>query len=201
MKKLLLTSLLTITAAVAFGQGTVYFANDTLTLPGTTHLVRFAAADTPGNVFALANAPAVGTNFFVQLYYGASTITSPDDSSLVAVTSNPAKLRGSTTTAPGVWSSGGARTLTGFDYASGSVALVVRVWDSIDGTKTYANTTTTRGESALFLYTLPSSASAPAGDFNMVNFGGVMLQVVPEPSTIALAGLGAAAFLIFRRRR
>src|SRR5258708_1213981 len=92
------------------GQGYVFFANDTglLTSP-PDRLIRFASADIPGNPFGTNNAPAVSTNFLVQLYYGNSTAS---EWSLVPVSSAPARLRSSTTAMPGVWVGGGDRTLS-----------------------------------------------------------------------------------------
>jgi len=199
MKKLILTTLTSLAAISAFAQGTVNFLNDSVTLTSPPdRLIRFLDANTPGNVFGIAGAPAVGTNFFVQLYYGATTITSL--SSLQAVTSAPSRLRGSTTTAPGTWSAGGFRTLDGFAFGSGDVLLQVRVWDiGPNGTATF-DTSEVRALSAVFTYTIPSSSGAPGGDFEMKNFVGFTIGV-PEPTTLALAGMGAAALLVFRRKK
>jgi len=75
------------------------------------------------------------------------------------------------------------------------------------------------GESAEFQFTLGTSAIAypqmwsasgnwPAGTFPMSgpgiaagSEGAIGVSPVPEPATFALAGLGAAALLIFRRRK
>jgi hypothetical protein len=37
--------------------------------------------------------------------------------------------------------------------------------------------------------------------YGATGFNGLVLAPIPEPSTFALAGLGAAALLIFRRRK
>jgi len=178
------------TAAVAFGQGTVFFANDAVTLPSPPdRLIRFAE-----NL-----APATGTNIQVQLYVGA------DAGSLNPISAAPGRLRASTTTIPGVWSGGGDRTLTGFNFGQ-QVFLQVRAWDINDGaTFEAASLNVNRqgylGTSTPFLYQIPTSASSPPPEFFMVNFSGFNIVPIPEPSTFALAGLGAAALLIFRRRK
>jgi len=200
MKKLILTTLTSLAAVAAFAQGTVNFLNDAVTLTSPPdRLIRFGSANTPGNVFGTAGAAAVGTNIFVQLYFGSTTTAS--SSALTAVSLAPAKLRGSTTTAPGVWSGGGFRTLDGFAFGSGDVLLQVRAWDiGPTGTATF-DTATVRGASTVFTYTIPSSSGAPGGDFILKNFSSFGVDVVPEPATFALAGLGAAALLVFRRRK
>jgi hypothetical protein len=201
MKKLILTTITSLAAVAAFAQGTVNFLNDSVTLTSPPdRLIRFLKANTPGNVFGTDGAAAVGTNFFVQLYFGSTT--SANSSSLTAVTSAPAKLRGSTTLSPGVWGSGGFRTLDGFAFGSGDVLLQVRVWDIGAQGNADWNTSLVRGASQVFAYTLPSSSGAPGGDFIMKNFAGVAgVDVVPEPTSLALAGLGAAALLVLRRKK
>jgi hypothetical protein len=193
MKKLLITSIMSLTAAVAFGQGTVFFANDSATLTSPPdRLIRFEGS----------NLPATGTNLQVQLYYGATTASA---GSLQPLSSAAARLRASTTTIPGVWSGGGDRTLTGFNFGQ-QVTLQVRVWDIADGS-TFENAIANparqgfSGVSTPFLYNIPATASDPVPNFFMSNFSGFTIVPVPEPSTFALAGLGAAALLIFRRRK
>src|SRR5437867_4450061 len=117
--------------ATAHAQGLVDFLNDSDALSSPPdRLIRFASANTPGNPFGTNNAPAVGTNLLVQLYYGASTAS---QSSLVPVSTAPAHLRASSTSQPGAWAGGGSRTLEGFPVGSGQVLLQVRVWDFLDG--------------------------------------------------------------------
>lgn len=190
---------MTVAAAGAFAQGTVNFLNDSVTLSSPPdRLIRFGP-----NQGALSNTPAFGTNVQVQLYYGASTAP---EGSLIPVTSAPARLRASTSAAIGTWSAGGFRTLTGFDFGAGTVNLQVRVWDLAFGA-TYElaiqNPLNTGlvGKSALFQYLIPASSGAPGGDFAMKTFSVFTVDAIPEPSTFALAGLGAAALLIFRRRK
>jgi len=188
---------MSLTAAVAFGQGTVWFANDTTTLP-SGQFITFAAADTPGNVFGTAGAKAVGAQFYVDLYYANGAGAAESALAKADRGTSQSKLRASTTTTPGVWTSAGSVTLAGVAWG-GTATLQVRAFDTTGGA-TWA-TATTLGKSELFSYAVPSAATAPAGDFYMTNFKGFSVAAVPEPSTFALAGLGAAAMLIFRRRK
>jgi len=198
MKKVILTSLMSVAAIAAFAQGTVNFDNGTATLSSPPdRMVRFLLATTPGNPYGSNNAIGVGTNFQVQLYYGSSTAA---EGSLTPVPVDaPATLRASTSTTLG-WRLGGTRTLVGF-VAGDTVELQVRVWDIAFGS-TYeaAGANGTQGKSAIFLYTIPTGNPAPSA-FSMANFTGFTINAVPEPASFAMVGLGAAALLIFRRRK
>lgn len=198
MKKLILTAILSVAAVGAFAQGTVTFLNDTGTLTSPPdRFIRFGT-NAAASLGVAPGALAFGTNLQVQLYYGASTAS---DASLVAVTSAPARLRAATSAGVGTWSSGGARTLGGFDYGSGAVKLQVRVWDITTGATYETSNGGIRGTSQSFLYNIPATAANPPGDFIMTGFQTFQIDIIPEPSTFALAGLGAAALVIFRRRK
>jgi hypothetical protein len=58
-----------------------------------------------------------------------------------------------------------------------------------------------RGHSQAFTMTTSSSTSPAANAIGADMPGGFSVVPVPEPTTLALAGLGAAALMIFRRRR
>jgi hypothetical protein len=184
-------------ARSASAQGTVNFLNDSITLSSPPdRLIRFAFADTPGNPFGTNNAAAVGTNFLVQLYYGASTAP---ESSLVAVSTPPARLRSSSTVQPGTWSGGGFRTLDGFYWGS-DVLLQVRVWDFFDGA-TFEQAAATnpfgvRGKSEPFLFNIP--VTGPGGAWRMGNFQGFVLSI-PEPGAMALCFMGVVIAVLARR--
>src|SRR5262249_53197821 len=154
---------------LAHPQGLVYFANDdTLSTP-PDRLVKFASADTPGNVFGTNLAPAVGTNYLVQLYYGASTAS---EASLTPVSEAPAHLRESTTIRPGIWFPREERVLNGF--TSGFALLQVRIWDVANG-GTFEEALANNpggvfGRSLPFIYQLPSPSAPLPTDFLMLNF-------------------------------
>jgi len=204
MKKLILTTIMSVAALGAFAQGTVTFLNDTVTL-GTSQdrFIRFGSSGSP------AGGLAFGTNIQVQLYYGASGSA---ESALIPLSAGPARLRVSTSSAIGTWT-GGSRTFQSAAPGAG-LTLQIRVWDinfgaTYDAAAANPNNGGLIGKSGLFAYTVPQ-ATDPASAFVMANWtsqtiggvtGGVVIDVVPEPATFALAGLGAAALLIFRRRK
>jgi hypothetical protein len=212
MKKLILTTIMSAATVAAFAQGTVNFSNLSTALSSPPdRLIRFGSHDGTQPVTAGQGA---GTNAYpglvAQLYYGASTAS---EASLIPVTSGPATLRSSTSANIGTWFNG-TRTVTGFN-AGETISLQVRVWDISKGTDftvatapgnrtQYAGATGNWfGQGGVFLYSLTTNPTPAPSDFNMFNFTGFTLQFVPvpEPSMFALAGLGAAALVIFRRRK
>lgn len=206
MKKILFSVALgALIAFNSFGQGTVRFSNDTSDVASPPdRFVRYDATAASLNSAYVAGARVFSNGtagLRATLYFGASTA---DASSLVAVSTAPTTFKGSASQNVGTWFSGG-RTLDGF--ASGTVNLQVRVWD-INLASSYEAATALGaaytgliGTSLVFQYAIPTDPLAPIPTFNMNNFQGFTIGTIPEPSTIALAGLGAAALLIFRRRK
>jgi hypothetical protein len=148
----------------------------------------------------LLGTPAYGTNLQVQLYYGASTGT---EQSMISVSNAPARLRSSTTPAPGTWAFGGFRTLQGF--TEGIIHLQVRVWDINDGaTFEQAMSSPTRagysGKSAVFDYVVPNNPLLPPSEYSMKNYVGFIIEV-PEPSALTLCALAFFSAWMFKRTR
>ena len=175
-------------AVSAFGQGQINLNNRGLALVN----------DASGK-------PLTGTTFVAQVWYGASAST---------LTSSfaPSPFRASTTTYPGSWNPaaaggpGAIATLTGFAPGS-TVTMQVAVWDSAIagvGAAQALSKTAGTGLSETFTYAIPADPLAiPGGmeglkSFNLAAGGGT--PVVPEPTTIALGALGAAALLLRRRK-
>jgi len=103
---------------------------------------------------------------------------------------------GNALVAPGIFSLG-TMTIPGSTVGS-PVSVVLRAWDSSTGS-TYANAL----ERASVTVTFPAvgGATAPSNFVLASNFTGLTLQVVPEPSTMALAALGVAGLFFVARRK
>lgn len=194
MKKTLIT-LMAVGAAstMAFAQGTVSFNNNAASI---------VMVD-PGDGSALVPAPANGG--FVQLLWAPVGTT---DLNLFQPTLNVAGAN--------ITENGAARFLAPGRFAAGVVtipsispggaaALVVRGWLGTAPTWADAvNQGAPTGWSPIF--TIPATGdptALPPGLSVAVNtvFPAGMVIAVPEPTSMALAGLGAAALLIFRRRK
>jgi hypothetical protein len=172
-------------AVSAFGQGQINLNNRGLALVNNA-----------------AGAPLTGTSFVAQVWYGASAST-------INKSFAPSPFRISTTTSPGSWNPaaaggpGSIGTLDGFAPGS-TVTLQVAVWDSaiagVGAAQALAKAPGT-GLSETFTYAIPTDPLAiPGGMENLKSFNLVGSAVIPEPTTIALGALGAAA-LLWRRRK
>jgi hypothetical protein len=84
--------------------------------------------------------------------------------------------------------------------------LVVRAWDSSFASYDAAIAANgIAGTSASFTYKNALSSPPATTDTYMANFSGFSIgntggPIIPEPTTIALAGLGVAGLLFFRRK-
>lgn len=199
MKKLVLTGVAICAFALgAFAQGSINVDNnvlnnpyvDLLTLgshysgPATAEVWLLNAAAVPADL-AGVNGSIGGGNPYAQLAADGFTMQK--------------SIQG--TASAGVISFGEV-DMPGVTPKGGSVVLALAVWDS-HGASWSGN-----GGMAVFVnptadYTIaPPSTPLPANltGWDALN-SSLVMTAVPEPSTIVLAGLGAAALLIFRRRK
>jgi hypothetical protein len=178
MKKTLVTMLAAVAlTATSFGQGTINFLNTASTL---VTIDGVAATSGQGAKVELLWAPLGTTDL------GLFQLVEPSTSVSVGV-----PLAGRF--------SGGVRTVPGI-AAGGIVNIIVRGYVGVDFAA--ANV---RGTTPILQIDTGDPTSAPAGTPTLVTapggFTGLNLTVVPEPSSMALAGLGAAALVLFRRRK
>lgn len=97
-----------------------------------------------------------------------------------------------------------------FDLNMGSVAagstitMVVVGWDNLTGGTTLESAEAANaalGWSSAFSYTTGASSSTPVDTLNTAGFTAFGVSPTPEPTTLALAGLGGLSMLFLRRRK
>jgi len=199
MKKTLLTVALVTASLAAFAQGKVSLAQDggsLVTMADAAHLKAQDAA------FAGQAAPTnLSASLEVGLYGGTAS------GSLTLQTSELLYPNGGLPN--GWWATAHCITVMP-GWVPGQVAYFqVVVWDSAYTTPTAANAAASYyGADNIFAMTPGSSITYPniynAGNSTWAAVGDespLVVGIVPEPTTLALAGLGAAALVIFRRRK
>jgi len=227
MKKLVLTCAATLAAVAAFAQGRVQFGNDSLHL---VYFDSSVAGKTNGEAVWTGGGESTinGTpyTFLADYYLGTSSSSLSLVSSTTFNSTSPGKPSLANYSAPGiaggttvyiveaVRDSGGvaAATLTPAQIASGASGLgasegatffgIGTEFSFVLGTSTasyppmYSKGVVLGGGSSTWANGTQDMSAYGAG-----NVGAVGVSAVPEPATFALAGLGAAAALIFRRRK
>lgn len=177
MNKILATALGLAAFTAAYGQGTVLIQNN------------LGAAIT--YILTETGAQAKGANYSVEVFkYDAASTFGAQLGSTVTIGANGRFTAGQVSVP---------------DAAGGTTAqLIVRAWDNTTGSS-YA-TALVKGQSSPFTTgVLGGAGNPPATPVSMVTgaangFQSFQLQGIPEPSTIALGALGAAALLIRRRK-
>lgn len=216
MKKLVLTAVASLACLGAFAQGKIGFATDSL------HLVYWQGGSLNGTAVNNDNMAAGLTGINVFLYMGTFSFF------LFLYSST---TFGPLASGPGKWSlanvAANANATTGAPaISSGSVFVQIAVLSTekaapntfdtaafdtfaAHGT-TVAPITFTLGTGVTYpVLTGPNSGGTWAvGTQNLDQYGvgsrgaiGVITAPIPEPTSFALAGLGAAALMIFRRRK
>jgi len=200
MKKILITTLLAAaTAASSFAQGEIGFQN------ASASAVTVVSSGGTNKMFGSA-----GTYDF-GLYLGSAGTTSIQGMQLVDLVASPNAPLATSFNAGLFAAPGGSITSPGnvantIDFAAGTqYAFFVAGWASSGGSNyTALPSTVVQGLSALGFITAVSSPTPIPNVFGTAagQIGGFeMIGQTPEPATIAVGGLGAAALLMFRRRR
>ena len=181
----------------SYGQGQIAF--NTYASAGYYPVTYSSQAQT-----ALGVGLGAGPNVSAELGYfiGTATVGSVFTllpSTIQAVGTSTAPINGTGPTVAG-YVQGGAFQIPG--YVSGAISFEILAWVA-SGSGSLGGTYATSGYHGSFSWTevsIPSGASTPAGFFKNLS-GNAVLAPVPEPTTLALAGLGGLASLIMLRRK
>lgn len=193
MKKTLLTlAVAAVSALTVYGQGRVNFNN---------YVSGSAVTVDPLNMGPIGGATGanVGANYSVQVLYAGGTFA--DITSFLAaspLSSTPVAFFGATGGSPGT---DGAGLFDGGTVAvgpAGTYTMLIRAWYNGGQYATYdaafgsANT----GQSLFSVSATAAPTPAPNTTFAPFTVG-----IVPEPTSLALVGLGAISFLALRRKK
>jgi len=212
MKRKLVATILGITASAAlittsFGQGKVFFANYNTSSgsgasydPGVNAPVTFGMTANTTGVTGVAGG-VVGSEFTADLLFslnGGTTYSQltqaqagdPGYPTAFFGTDNNAGSSAGYFQGPGI-------TIPG--YSSGPITFIVEAYHGAD----YASADW-KGQSAPFTLNSIATGNSPVGDFGPVGGSGFLhafVVTVPEPSVFALASIGAAGLMAFRRKK
>jgi hypothetical protein len=179
-QKLAILMALAASTACVLAQGTVNFQNGG---PGVNAIIGGSTA---------AHTPLSGAGYSANLYWALGTVTDP----LQLASAGFATPFG--TGASAGYFFGGVLGIPGTSAAGGQLVTVqVVAWNTATGASWAA--ATERGAGNLFQVTLGGGTTPPPFFTAMTAFN--LTTTIPEPSTFALAGLGAASLLLFRRRK
>jgi len=210
MKRKILASVLGVAAMVAastsYGQGKINLNNYTATGNQVLYGANVAGGTTGNGIVGNGSVPT----WTIGFYYALGDVTgsvaadptgtaAPSGGGLAFATGAPGDL--TTITAlngkpgGGYFTSSADGIING--WSAGSVTFEVVAYSGVD----YASSAF-RGHSTAFLLT-PADSTSTAPKISTSSGGMPTFSVfaVPEPSTFALAGLGAAALLAFRRKK
>ncbi len=206
MKKTLLLGVIGLAASMAsssYGQGFVVL--DNYNAPGS--LVTYGANVPADGVSGALGTPGTGllSGWTVGLYYVVGNPAINDPASIGIPASPLALATGLGSTVDVYDSSGAAGVFFANDpfavpggAAGGTVTLELVAYSTAAGSYAAA---AYRGHSDPFTITMQSATTLPPTALVGYGFQTFGIAPVPEPTTLALAGLGAAALMIFRKRK
>jgi len=204
MKRLLLTlAVVTVSAVTGYSQGQVTFGN--VASGNGVSINPNPAFAAPGQGAAGA---FIGANYSVQLLWAPQGTYANTAAFLAAAIGNsgPVAFYGATGGGPatdgaGLFDGGVVPTPAGTSMPAGAYTMAARAWFN-GGTFTTFNAALNAGGNTGYSELFNISAVVFPATPQTTTFAPFTVgAVVPEPSTFALAGLGAAALLLFRRRK
>jgi len=189
--------------ASSYGQGQIEF--NTYASTGYFPVTYSSAAQT-----ALGVGLGAGPNVDVELGYFLGTSSNPAQFTLIpstiqAVGTTPEPIDGTGPTVAG-YVQGGPVSGGIPGYTSGTLSFEILAWVA-SGNGHGGGTYATSGYNGSFIWTdsIPAAnvgASSPAAFFSALTGNAVLTATaVPEPTTLALAGLGGLASLVMLRRK
>jgi len=199
-KTILLIGLTMATIAPTFGQGFINFS----WFGNGTQGIQIGSGSNPA-----AQLPGwyLSGDYSVQAYMATGS-GAPLASLLPVAAAKTVFIGGTTTTAAGTPTSDGSGLWQGpvvdTGLALGAATIQVRAWYDPNHNTTFAQAVqagVNTGSSAILNINLVDNTSPLVQSLDSVGMAPFTVSAVPEPGTFALAGLGAAALLIFRRRK
>jgi hypothetical protein len=199
MKKSIVLAILGVAAGAtaSYGQGTVNFSNYYSTSSPT---VNYANSNVPVGKAGLS----LGSEFSAELAWATGVVGSTSSLAFLASTITPFGLGGPSTPAADGQASVGAgwyNAGTQILAASGLPAGTVVTLDVFAFNNGSLGASTINGSSGLFQVTVGGGTTPPATLNGTVAGHFLVANAIPEPTTMALGGLGLAALMLFRRKQ
>lgn len=186
IKTLVALGIATLAAGSLHAQGTIDFQ------PRILGVYDCRVTDESGSMPVLCS----GTNYTAQLFVGP---LGSSESELILVPGSTSTFRSGVNV--GLWNMvlGLPTSVPGGVRAT----FQVRVWDNLGGRITRYDDAFIFGHSALVdtVEVLGGSGNPPKLPANLLGLTSFSINYIPEPTTAALAGLGLAGLMIFRRRK
>jgi len=221
MKKILVIATMAAFAAVSsYGQGFINFQGflhnmgNNYTTPGTVTYnagidveLLFAPASTPTAVSAIASSSSPASLSYSTAVAWADITGNVAFQPVDGTNGTPVAVMASAANGGGVYNASAAYSVpnlasTGVTYTFYEVAWYAGATGQYSTLALAAGADTYVGWSQPFQYTPTSSGVPPPTSFTAALVGDFLVGgTIPEPSTIALAGLGGLSLLLFRRRK
>jgi len=186
-------------ATASYGQGTVNFSNYFSTSSPT---VKYSS--NPSLVPAGKAGETLGSEFSAELAWASGVVGSTSSLAFLGSSITPFGLGGPSTPAAdnqasvgAGWYNAGTQVLA----ASGLPAGTVVTLDVFAFNNGSLAASTINGSSGLFQVTVGGGTTPPASLSGTVAGNFTVASAVPEPTTMALGGLGVAALMLLRRKQ